>query len=60
MKSCDKCGGVGWYADHNPDDPHINGCSSCPIQVQCNDCEGTGASPPFHGIKSDIEGEVSK
>lgn len=40
---CQICGGDGWYSEHDPDDPHIDGiCSTCPIQVQCEACEGTG------------------
>ena len=39
-KTCPKCEGVGWYADH---DPNCNGsCDHCPVQVQCEECEGTG------------------
>jgi hypothetical protein len=41
--SCAECGGKGWYADHDRSDPHENGCSgSCPVQVQCEKCNGTG------------------
>lgn len=40
---CDNCDGFGWYADHDPFDPHIDGeCSNCPIKVQCEKCQGTG------------------
>lgn len=44
---CNECDGVGWYADHDPTDPHIDGvCSNCPIQVQCEKCQGTGKLTP--------------
>lgn len=39
---CPHCEGAGFTAEHDPNDPHINGCSNCPIQVQCETCEGTG------------------
>ena len=40
---CNHCAGDGWTAEHDPDDPHENGCSGgCPIQVQCEKCKGTG------------------
>lgn len=39
---CPECRGDGLTAEHDPEDPHENGCSSCPIQVQCEPCQGTG------------------
>lgn len=42
-RECQKCQGWGWYADHdlmenhNPED---GSCLSCPIQVQCEECQG--------------------
>jgi len=48
---CEKCGGQGWYQDHAPMGEHYadaNGqpaCQICPIQVQCEVCEGTGELP---------------
>jgi hypothetical protein len=42
-KKCPDCQGDGWTAGHNPNDPHENGCSgSCPVQLQCETCQGTG------------------
>ena len=42
-EKCIVCGGDGFTSEHDPNDPHINGqCSFCPIQVQCEVCEGTG------------------
>ena len=42
-EKCIVCGGDGFTSEHDPNDPHINGqCSFCPIQVQCEACEGTG------------------
>lgn len=45
---CDYCGGDGWYADHDDlsnHEDHGTGepiCVSCPIQRQCEKCQGTG------------------
>jgi len=41
---CPDCNGFGYTAEHNPADPHPDGeCSGgCPIQVECQKCEGTG------------------
>ena len=41
---CPDCNGNGWTAEHDPSDPHLSGeCSgSCPVQVQCERCIGTG------------------
>ncbi len=44
---CSQCSGNGWYDDHTPahyDDPSDNDCGKhgCPIQVECENCEGTG------------------
>lgn len=40
---CKHCDGVGWYPGHDPSDFHIDGiCTSCPIQVQCENCRGLG------------------
>lgn len=44
MEKCAACNGDGWYADHSdahytyPDD----GCVGCPVQRQCENCDGTG------------------
>jgi len=36
---CKYCENYGWTAEHDPNDPHENGCSvNCPIQVQCEFC----------------------
>jgi len=51
---CKDCGGDGWYADHSPE--HYAGqdldCSECgcPVQVQCEKCEGTGKIKPTKTI----------
>jgi RecJ-like exonuclease len=41
---CPACNGMGFTAEH--DSPSRHGedgeCVSCPIQVQCETCEGTG------------------
>ena len=41
---CNKCDGYGYYADHDPFEPHINGdCNgSCPVKCQCEKCETKG------------------
>jgi len=40
---CPDCDGDGYTAEHDPCDPHVDGiCTNCPIQVQCEPCEGTG------------------
>lgn len=39
---CPDCNGDGWTSEHDPRDPHTNGCTSCPIQVGCDLCRGTG------------------
>lgn len=43
-EECKTCDGSGYYADH--DDMNRHGedgeCISCPIQVQCDDCQATG------------------
>lgn len=43
-KKCNKCIGFGYYADHDPHAPHINGdCDgNCPIQCPCEDCHASG------------------
>lgn len=40
---CLKCNGDGFTAEH-AEHPHPNGdcCGECPIQVQCEYCEGIG------------------
>lgn len=38
-EQCPNCDNDGFTLEHNPNDPHENGCSgSCPIQVQCEFC----------------------
>ena len=44
---CPKCGGMGFRSEHDPSDgseEHMvyGKCTSCPIQVQCEECEGQG------------------
>lgn len=41
-EECTHCMGDGYQPGHDPNDPHINGCSNCPIPVECEYCEGTG------------------
>lgn len=45
---CPKCAGQGWTAEH--DSPNRHGedgeCVTCPVQVQCEDCAGTGKIIP--------------
>ena len=38
-ENCPLCGGTGSYPEHDPRDPHENGCTICPIEVQC-ECNG--------------------
>jgi len=45
MKKCLKCNGDGFASEHNPNSYDRDGwhdCSGCPIQVQCEECHGTG------------------
>lgn len=43
VNKCPDCNGEGWTAEHDPNDPHEWGkCYNCPIQVQCERCQGTG------------------
>ena len=40
---CPHCDGWGYTSEHDPYDPHINGCGwNCPIQVPCEKCRMTG------------------
>jgi DnaJ-class molecular chaperone len=44
-KKCDRCNGQGWTTEHAPmymhdEDGSCNG--NCPVQVQCEYCQGTG------------------
>jgi DnaJ-class molecular chaperone len=41
---CPECDGNGFTPEHNPDGYHENGecMGDCPIQVQCEKCNGTG------------------
>ena len=44
---CPDCNGNGWYSDHDRTDmrpEHYNDgdCQICPVQVQCENCRGTG------------------
>ncbi len=43
-EECPKCDGEGVVSEH--DSPETHGrdgeCLTCPIQVQCDHCEGTG------------------
>lgn len=39
---CPTCKGVGWTAEHSHHHGESGECLDCPVQVQCQDCEGTG------------------
>lgn len=43
---CPACNGDGFTAEHNPNSINFktgeHDCSRCPIQVQCELCQGTG------------------
>ena len=38
---CEECNGDGWTSEH-ANHPHENGCDGCPVQVECDWCEGLG------------------
>lgn len=40
--NCPECDGYGYNLEHDPYDPHINGCNNCPIQEPCQLCLATG------------------
>ena len=45
---CTKCNGDGFTAEHDlgVNHNHYTGeCISCPVQVQCDPCQGTGEVP---------------
>lgn len=45
FQRCHKCQGDGYTSEHNEcsrDDEGQHDCSQCPIQVQCEDCQGKG------------------
>ena len=44
LDKCAHCCGMGWTGEHDPSDPHVDGeCGyTCPIQVPCDHCIGTG------------------
>ena len=44
MITCTECNGTAYYADHDSPKSHSEDgeCVSCPIQVQCEKCQGTG------------------
>ena len=47
MSECPNCGGDGYTAEHDPTDlsyehVELGHCTFCPVQVQCDLCEGTG------------------
>lgn len=70
LKMCEVCGGKGYTAEHSPGlndhDSEGNCLGACPVQVQCEHCNGTGkvtASDPIaDAVKAererDFAGEV--
>lgn len=43
--ACKDCNGQGWTTEHDAPsthNPETGECMSCPAQVQCGNCEGTG------------------
>lgn len=63
MQECTKCRGYGYYADHDLPTRHGEDgeCVSCPIQVQCKVCQGTGEmiAPQFAGGVPDNRPEIN-
>ena len=53
---CPKCFGEGWTAEHatgiydHDGEGNCNG--ACPVQVQCEYCQGTGKAAYEAGVKS--------
>jgi RecJ-like exonuclease len=52
MMKCKNCDGEGWTAEHDPSDTsheHMQEgqCSSCPVQMGCDTCQGTGMVEDF-------------
>lgn len=48
-RPCETCGGKGYTAEHSPGlndhDGEGNCVGACPVQVQCEHCNGTGVEP---------------
>jgi hypothetical protein len=53
---CPKCNGDGYTSEHSPalnaHDGEGNCLGDCPVQVQCEACEGTGSAPKAEGVQS--------
>jgi hypothetical protein len=56
---CEACGGEGFWLEHDHWDTHIDGqCTTCPIQIPCGACYGTGYEPFVRELF--IEKEIKK
>ena len=48
---CHYCSGDGYFLEHDPNDPHIDGtCSNCPVKIPCSTCKGRGVSVYYKSI----------
>jgi exosome complex RNA-binding protein Rrp4 len=59
--NCPYCKGFGYTSEHDPSDPHEDGCSGgCPIQVQCEKCEATGKLNIKIDNNMEVTGKIKK
>ena len=57
---CPYCKGFGYTSEHDPSDPHEDGCSGgCPIQIQCEKCQATGKIN-IKINKMEVQGKIKK